>query len=301
MVDFEFFTDPVAFVDRARGFLRADPVVSTVVAAVAESAAADDAAGVQLNPDVPRWWVVAAEGSGSVVGVAMRTAPAPPYPIYVLPMPDEYAVELGRLLADRGDAVTMVNGALPAARVLAGELARRAGGSLEDGEHNRLFEATLIEPPARVPAGGLRLARREEADLVEAWFGAFRGDANEQAGRARDSTPEIGRHDRADIDRRIARERVWLWVDEDDQPVHLTATSLPAQGVVRIGPVYTPPSLRGRGYAGAAVAGVSQRILDEGLRSCLFTDQANPTSNALYLALGYRPLVDMVSVNILPR
>ena len=26
---------------------------------------------------------------------------------------------------------------------------------------------------------------------------------------------------------------------------------------------------------------------------CLFTDQANPTSNKIYEALGYRPVVDM--------
>jgi predicted GNAT family acetyltransferase len=29
---------------------------------------------------------------------------------------------------------------------------------------------------------------------------------------------------------------------------------------------------------------------------CLYTDQANPTSNRLYSGLGYRPVVDMVDL-----
>ncbi len=70
--------------------------------------------------------------------------------------------------------------------------------------------------------------------------------------------------------------------------MHLTGVNPPSYGVARVGPVYTPKSHRGRGYASAAVAEVSQRILDEGGRACLFTDQANPTSNKIYEALGYR-------------
>ena len=63
-----------------------------------------------------------------------------------------------------------------------------------------------------------------------------------------------------------------------------------------MGPVYTPRERRGRGYASAGVAGVSRIVLAQGARACLFTDQANPTSNKIYAALGYRPVVDMVNV-----
>jgi predicted GNAT family acetyltransferase len=63
-----------------------------------------------------------------------------------------------------------------------------------------------------------------------------------------------------------------------------------------VGPVYTPPEHRGRGYASAAVAEVSRQILAAGDRACLFTDQANPTSNRIYESLGYRPVGDMVNL-----
>jgi predicted GNAT family acetyltransferase len=67
-------------------------------------------------------------------------------------------------------------------------------------------------------------------------------------------------------------------------------------GVARIGPVYTPPEHRGHGWASNAVAEVSRRVQAHGVRVCLFTDQANPTSNKLYAALGYRPVVDMANL-----
>ena len=82
--------------------------------------------------------------------------------------------------------------------------------------------------------------------------------------------------------------------------MHLTGANPPSFGVARIGPVYTPPAQRRKGYAGAAVAAVSALLRDAGARVCLFTDQANPTSNGVYVALGYRPVVDMVNLRIAP-
>jgi predicted GNAT family acetyltransferase len=63
--------------------------------------------------------------------------------------------------------------------------------------------------------------------------------------------------------------------------------------VVRVGPVYTPPDLRGRGYASGVVAALSQHALDQGAAACmLFTDVANPTSNKIYQRIGYRYVGD---------
>ena len=75
--------------------------------------------------------------------------------------------------------------------------------------------------------------------------------------------------------------------------VHLTAENLPSFGVVRIGPVFTPGEHRGRGIASHVVGELTRRGLEAGHRLCLFTDQANPTSNKIYEAVGYRPVTDM--------
>ena len=100
-----------------------------------------------------------------------------------------------------------------------------------------------------------------------------------------------------DLHKRIAEQRVLLW-EVDHQPVHLCGSNAPAFGVARIGPVYTPTEHRGRGYASAGVAEVSRRVLAAGFRACLYTDQANPTSNKVYLALGYEPVADMANLII---
>src|SRR5439155_1086870 len=81
----------------------------------------------------------------------------------------------------------------------------------------------------------------------------------------------------ANVDSRLAEDRAFVWVD--GVPVSYVGTSTPAGGIVRIGPVYTPPERRGRGYASALVALVSQRALDGGAVACsLYAHPASPTS-----------------------
>jgi predicted GNAT family acetyltransferase len=72
-------------------------------------------------------------------------------------------------------------------------------------------------------------------------------------------------------------------------------------GTVRIGPVYTPPEHRRRGYASAAVAAVCADALARGARQCLlFTDLANPTSNKIYAAVGFRRVADWEELEFNP-
>lgn len=290
----EFHDDPTAFLESAAGYLAGDPVVSTVVASIAERALREDAAGVEHGLPY-RWWLVVRDTAGEVVGVGMRTAPFAPYPLFLL-VPDEAATELARVLHARGEQVGGVNGALPAARTCATELARLQGVAADTTMHTRLHEAATVVPPEPAP-GRLRPVRDDEADLALAWFGEFARDADEQAGRAPGSFHDMA-EDLDGIRRRIAEERLWFWVVDDDWPVHLTGHNLPAFGAARVGPVYTPKQHRGRGYAGNAVAEVTRRLLDGGSRVCLYTDQANPTSNQLYAALGFRPVVDMVEMTV---
>jgi hypothetical protein len=211
-------------------------------------------------------------------------------------MPDDAAVALAQAMHDRGEEVLGVNGALPAAELCAAELARLDGGRVEVATRTRLHELGELVAPAPAP-GGLVAATEEHVELVLEWFAAFAADADEQAGRPRGtSAHEVP--DRAGLLRRIRNHGVWLWIDPTGQPVHLTAANPPSFGVARIGPVYTPPAQRGRGWASNAVAEVSRRIQAQGVSACLYTDLANPTSNKIYAALGYRPVVDMANLVI---
>jgi GNAT superfamily N-acetyltransferase len=294
VIALEFCTDPGEFLAAAGDHLAADPVVSNVVSTIAHRGQAQLAAGDE-QPDRD-WWLVVRDGSGAVVGAAMRTAPFAPYPLFLLPMPDEAAVALARSCHDRGEEVLGINGAVPAVLRCAGELARLQGGRVEVAQHTRLHELGELSLPAPV-AGRLVAATDDDLELVTQWFEAFMGDADEMAGRPRGASA----HDVPDSDgmlRKIRAGTMWFWVDEAGEPVHLTGANPPAFGVARIGPVYTPPAERGRGWASNAVAEVSRRLQSEGARVCLFTDQANPTSNKIYATVGFRPVADMANLVI---
>jgi predicted GNAT family acetyltransferase len=85
---------------------------------------------------------------------------------------------------------------------------------------------------------------------------------------------------------------MYLW--DDGAPVSMCGISGPTPHGIRIGPVYTPPPSRGRGYASNLVAAASQRALDAGRRSVfLLTDLANPTSNDIYESIGYERVRDV--------
>jgi len=289
----QFCAGPGEFLAAAGDYLAAGPVVSTVVTTVAHRLLSQQADGI-AQPG-RNWWLVVRSAS-AVVGAGMRTAPFVPYPPFLLPMPDQAAVALARALHERGEEVLGPNGALPAVDLCAAELTRLGGGRVQVSQHTRLHELGELVWPAPVP-GGLQAATEDDVDLVTEWFGAFMGDANEQAGRPRGASAHEA-PGRAEMLRRLRAGGLWFWVTEAGERMHLTGVSPPSFGVARVGPVYTPPAQRGRGWASNAVAEISRRIQAQGARVCLFTDQANPTSNKIYAALGYQPVADMANLVI---
>ena len=297
MTALSFFSSPADFLAEAGDFLALDPVVNTVVASVTDRMVAQDAAGLAHEAALPRWWVVTRDGAGRVTGVGMRTATLPPYPPYLLPMPEEAARALGVAIAARGEVLGRINGVLDSALACAEGYTGHRGGAGRVDAHSRLFECTRVSMP-KLPAGRLRLATDADAPLCLEWFREFLAAADEQAGRPKGTRSDVVAHDLDDMRRRIAAESIHLWEAPGGEVVHLSAVNGPSFGVCRIGPVFTPTAHRGYGYASATVALLTRRILESGARACLFTDQANPTSNAIYQALGYERVCDTGEVVI---
>lgn len=294
-MELRFFDHPADFLDVAGDCLAAQPVLSTVMAGVADRIRDQRDAGIPWPEGVPCWFVAVLDGH-EVVGTAMRTATFGEFPAYLLPMPDEAAVHLARTLLDRNEPVYGANGALPTVQVFCEEMARGTAKQARVGQHTRLFELGELTEPASVP-GRLRPATPDEQGLVTSWYDAFMADADEQAGRPPGSSPhESPAPD--EMRRRIEGGRIFLWEDGDGVPVNVTAATMPSYGVSRIGPVFTPKEQRGRGYGSQAVYQVSKLLQESGERACLFTDQANPTSNKIYEAVGYERLVDMANLRV---
>jgi predicted GNAT family acetyltransferase len=150
--------------------------------------------------------------------------------------------------------------------------------------HERLFELTHVIAPRPGP-GSLRIATPDHTALVVRWIKAFQEEALHTS--LSDAEALVWARTR------IGNAEVYLWVLPDGAIVSLVATTRPISRVISIAPVYTPPELRGHGYASRSVAALSQHLLDSGWERCsLFTDLSNPTSNNIYQQVGYRPVHD---------
>jgi len=225
-------------------------------------------------------YLAAVIDAGRVVAAAVRT---PPFRLVLSEVDDPRAI--GLLAEDSlAEELPGVLGPVEHVRAFVEARAILGGPAATFEAAERAYRLTDVQPMPSIP-GRARLATLDDRDLVIAWVEAFRLEA-------------LGEDDHAsvvaDVDRWLARRgrMVHLW--EDGDAVSLVGTGGRTPNGIRIGPVYTPPDARRRGYASALVAAVSQAELDAGRRFCfLFTDLANPTSNHIYQAIGYVPVRDV--------
>ena len=148
---------------------------------------------------------------------------------------------------------------------------------------NLMLYQLMTTPDFGRASGAMRVATMDDLDLLVEWHRAFEGEV----GMLAVPTPLPER-----VTRRVQDRQLILWID-DGKPVSMAgANPLPASSA-RIGPVYTPPELRGRGYAQAVTAAASEHVQrDEPRTVFLFTDAMNPASNKSYQRIGFVHLAD---------
>jgi GNAT superfamily N-acetyltransferase len=203
----------------------------------------------------------------------------PPYALFVSRMPLEAVTALAGALADAGRELPGVNGAVGASAAFAETWCARSGQTSMVVTAMRMYRLGQLVRPADVP-GEATLAGPGDVELVAGWFAAMHDEA----------TPQAPLEDwRALADRRISAGQIHLWQD-GGAPVAVAGVSAPAAGVARVGPVYTPPGARRQGYGAAVTAAATAAAMTAGAEHvALYTDLANPTSNSIYQAVGYRP------------
>jgi len=152
------------------------------------------------------------------------------------------------------------------------------------GVGQRIYQLDRVITHASVP-GTLRRANESELPLLVTWTAHFYEELHMPHQQTLQQLEVEAR-------RHLSGGRLFIW--QDKEPVCFVGAGGPQGLVARIGPVYTPPERRRRGYAGAAVAAVSQLMLDRGHPvCCLYTDTSNPTSNHIYQEVGYQPVRDV--------
>jgi RimJ/RimL family protein N-acetyltransferase len=281
-IEVEHLTDASAFLAVAGERLRADEARHNLMLGVAETAAArPDAYAAGFHA-----WV--ARRAGAIAGVVSMT---PPFNAIVAAPDDPDALEaLADALAGSNVATPGVTGAVPEADAFASALVERLGDrEVHVTSDQGIYELTRVGAVPAAP-GAPRRATPRDRETVLGWFLAFQEEA---------MPGEPGGRDRLDpvVDHRLGmrgspapptRSGIWIWED-GGEPVSVAGFDGATGTGIRVGPVYTPPRHRGRGYATSLVAEMSAWLLANGYERCfLYTDLANPTSNAIYRRIGYR-------------
>jgi GNAT superfamily N-acetyltransferase len=266
----ERYDDVTAFYERVEPFLLEREAQHSVQLGFRSTLERDPHA---FGPDDPL--LLAVVDDGAVVGAAAQT---PPHPLLL----SEMSLEAVEALVDglRGHDLPGVVGPVASGGAFVERWPRQA----RIGVEQRIYRADAVVGTARV-AGAARPSRETDHELTVAWVEAFTAEAMPGA----------------DVRSGESFLRRWLeagsamrfWEDAGE-PVSFLVYGSPTANGMRIGPVYTPPERRGRGYATALTAAATQEILDAGKSfASLVTDLANPTSNSIYQRVGYRPVADV--------
>jgi predicted GNAT family acetyltransferase len=271
--------DAAAFLAEAEPLLLADEARHNLILGIAGT--------IRDAPDLyplRSLWLVRADGE--VVAAALRT---PPYNV-ILAKPRSSAALAALVEAVAAEEIPGVVGTEPEIHEFAELWSQHNGVPGRVNMRQGVYALDQVELVPNVP-GSARVATDDDRELALCWWIAFGEEVLHEGSPGRERAE-------ASVDHKLSSPTGGLLLWEDGgEPVSLAGWGGPTPNGIRIGPVYTPPALRGRGYATAVTAELSQRQLDSGRSFCfLYTDLANPTSNAIYERIGYRRVAEAAEV-----
>ena len=273
-----------AFLERAGAFLLGDEACHNVLLGAPAALAARGG-----TPAPPPYLAVALD-AGLVVAAALMT---PPFRL-ILSRTDrpQALAAIARSLQATRMRPPGVHGPVPVGEQFARAWRELTGQRYEQGLAQRIYRLERVRPVDGVP-GRFRQAQEADRPMLIRWVRAFLEEAFGEDRPPAD--PEQM------VERRLKGPAEGLYLWDDGGPRALAGFAGPTSNGIRVGPVYTPPEHRNRGYASACVAALSQLLLDRGRRFCvLYADTANPTSNRIYERIGYEPVCDVVDYRFRP-
>lgn len=276
--------DSIAFLDLAGSLLRRDEARNHLILGVAATHVADASAYEDHHG-----WVVL---DPKPVAAALWTPPR--HLLLGDPAEDNAIAPLVEAIAEDAPALPGVTGNGPAVDAFVDRwtdvtgrvpriLARLTDYALEE-----------VRDLSRAP-GAPRPAHRGDRDLVVAWMRDFAVEAPPQDEIV---GAELGRFLGGRLEADDAGYRLWI---DGSRPVCLAGFMGPTGTGIRVGPIYTPPEYRNRGYAKSLLADLAEELLRRGYRACyLASDVENAAANALYEAVGYRRIAEAEMVAFEP-
>lgn len=207
-----------------------------------------------------------------------------PRGIRLADVPADHVDELVARLLDAAPESSAVEGEGEVAERFAAAWAVAVGKRVEERGGVRLYRLDRL----RIPdvQGEARPAKGAEAELCAGWLAAMEQEEDAQRGW---SVPRPADGD-VQVRAMIAQGRLWV-LEDGGRAVAMAAHRPPRRGVVRLGPIYTPPEFRRRGYGAALTALLARNLRPAEV--CLRTDLGNPRSHGLYQQLGFETVADL--------
>ena len=262
-------TDAAAVIERAGGYLAADPVGLNVIWSVVKQGAGSGAPG--------RYWML--EADSDIAGIVIESPPG--HFAAISPMRREHADEMAAAISGEGHRLSGVSGEASTASAFAGCWTERVRTAAVVRDAQRLYALGHLVQPEGV-TGRLRRAELSEREVVIEWWSSFQVETGSPAG---DVSPAV--------DSALSAGRLFFW-DDGGARCFARATE-PLGGISRIGAVFTPPQWRRRRYAAACVGALCEWVREEeGANSVLYAQLANPSSNAIYQRLGFEAVSEML-------
>jgi predicted GNAT family acetyltransferase len=146
-----------------------------------------------------------------------------------------------------------------------------------------LYSLDLDALPPSMLVDGSKVVKATHVDreVLRRWLRAYDIEA---LGRA--DTPQIDAHIENRLKQIVDSGDSWVLLS-GDIPVALSGFNARLPSIVQVGPVWTPPEQRGKGYARCLVAETLRIAATEGVaKAVLFTD--NPAAIRAYEAIGFR-------------
>jgi predicted GNAT family acetyltransferase len=275
-VRIERHPDVAAFLARAGAFLGEREAEHNLILGLSSTLARDPNA-YGSDP-----YLATAEEDGRVVAAALRT---PPHNLVLSESDDDRSWAAFAADAHEVDpSLTGVLASVAGARTFVGAWRELTGTEGRLARSQRIYRIDAVAPVAESP-GTMRTFVAADRELALDWLEAFFA---EEFGGSDAAAAEQTLHNRVSD----PAGGVVLWED-DGVPVSLAGFGGLTPNGIRIGPVYTPPDRRRHGYATALTAALTRLLLERHRFCFLFTDLANPTSNAIYMRIGYVPVADV--------
>lgn len=259
----------------AEGYLHAKGAEGTLLLTAALS--------VRAEQPLLGWWV-------SPDGTEVRAAFVhdTPSPLMIVGGIPELAAMLAPLLYQARRHVIGVDATLEAADAFAAAWAPRTGTAARLRRHVKVYRWAGSSLDSEGPHGRARLATPADWQLLVGWLRELGTETADFSRPPEDTAREL-----------LGYEGAVFW-EVDGHVVALGTFTRPVGHAVRVGPVYTPSSVRHRGFAAAVTVATSRMALarpevDEVL---LISDRTRPVRRAQ--SLGYELAGERVELSFGP-